>query len=120
MFLAVSDFDAVCDLQAQAVKNSEAASKRHAAGLAMEEIASPDGDDPSDGEDVGDIAGGGVELEQPAMPQGVAANTPTVSTPTASTRNRKGKEKVGASGAVLMSLFLTRAYLRHLRILLVI
>ncbi|KAK0585084.1 hypothetical protein LWI29_023208 [Acer saccharum] len=35
------DFDTVCDLQAQAVKNSEAASKRHAAGLAKEGIVGP-------------------------------------------------------------------------------
>ncbi|KAK0571838.1 hypothetical protein LWI29_022453 [Acer saccharum] len=51
------DFDTVCDLQARAVKNSEAASKWHAAGLAKEGIASPDGDDPSDGEDAGDVTG---------------------------------------------------------------
>ena len=43
------------------MKNSEAASKRHAAGLAKEGIASPDGGDPSDGEEVSDVAGGGVE-----------------------------------------------------------
>ncbi|KAK0572290.1 hypothetical protein LWI29_029247 [Acer saccharum] len=47
------DFDTVCDLQARVVKNSEAANKRHAVGLAKEGIASPDGGDPSDGEDVG-------------------------------------------------------------------
>ncbi|KAK0606839.1 hypothetical protein LWI29_005032 [Acer saccharum] len=55
------DFDTVCDLQARAVKNSEAASKRHAAGLSKEGIASPDGGDPSDGEEAGDITKGGVE-----------------------------------------------------------
>ncbi|KAK1555663.1 hypothetical protein Q3G72_029692 [Acer saccharum] len=55
------DFDTVCDLQARAVKNSEAASKRHAAGLAKEGIAGPDNDEPSDGEDAGDVTGGGVE-----------------------------------------------------------
>ncbi|KAK0575203.1 hypothetical protein LWI29_035401 [Acer saccharum] len=49
------DFDTVCDLQAQVVKNSEAASKKHAAGLAKEGIASPDGDDPSDGKEAGDV-----------------------------------------------------------------
>ena len=43
------------------MKNSEAASKRHAAGLAKKGIASPDGDDPSDGEEVGDVSGGGAE-----------------------------------------------------------
>ncbi|KAK0581705.1 hypothetical protein LWI29_016980 [Acer saccharum] len=71
------DFDTVCDLQARTVKNFEAASKRHAAGLAKEGIASPDE---------------------------VAANAPvvttTVATPAAATPNRKGKEKVGASGGV--------------------
>ncbi|KAK0571468.1 hypothetical protein LWI29_016523 [Acer saccharum] len=61
------DFDTVCDLQARAVKNFEAASKRHAAGLAKEGIASPDGDDPSDGEEAGDVTGGGVESGQPSM-----------------------------------------------------
>ncbi|KAK0571754.1 hypothetical protein LWI29_020980 [Acer saccharum] len=43
----VCDFDTVCDLQARAVKNSEAASKRHAAGLAKDGIASPDAVTPS-------------------------------------------------------------------------
>ncbi|KAK1578078.1 hypothetical protein Q3G72_027349 [Acer saccharum] len=73
------DFDTICDLQAWAVKNSEAASKRHVAGLAEERIASPDGDDPSDE---------------------VVANTPVATTPAATTPSRKGKEKVGASGGV--------------------
>ncbi|KAK0606564.1 hypothetical protein LWI29_000692 [Acer saccharum] len=45
----VCDFVTVYDLQAQAVKNYEATSKRHAAGLAKEGIASQDGDDHSDG-----------------------------------------------------------------------
>ncbi|KAK0577115.1 hypothetical protein LWI29_027927 [Acer saccharum] len=80
----VCDFDTVCDLQARAVKNSEAASKRHAAGLAKEGIVSPNGDDPLDGEE--------------------AANTPVATTavtiPAAATPSRKGKEKVGASGRV--------------------
>ncbi|KAK0598870.1 hypothetical protein LWI29_000210 [Acer saccharum] len=70
------DFDTICDLQAQAVKNSEAASKRHAAGLAKEGIASPDGDDPSDGEEAGDVSGGGAELGRPPIRAEVAANTP--------------------------------------------
>ncbi|KAK0590293.1 hypothetical protein LWI29_025068 [Acer saccharum] len=65
------DFDTVCDLQARAVKNSEAASKRHAAGLANEGIVSSDE---------------------------VAVNTPVATTPTTATPSRKGKEKVGASG----------------------
>ena len=58
------DFDTVCDLQARAVKNSEAASRRHAAGLAKEGIAGPDGDDPSDGEEDADTPVGGSEEEQ--------------------------------------------------------
>ncbi|KAK1580809.1 hypothetical protein Q3G72_000332 [Acer saccharum] len=89
------DFDTVCDLQARVVKNSEATSKRHAAGLAKEGIASPDGGDPSDGEEVGDVTGGGVESRQPPVHPEVAASTPAATNP-----NRKGKEKVGVSGAV--------------------
>ena len=44
----VSEFDVVCDEQAQAVKNSEAASQRHAAGLSNEGVAPPEGDDSQD------------------------------------------------------------------------
>ncbi|KAK0575463.1 hypothetical protein LWI29_001021 [Acer saccharum] len=81
------DFDIVCDLQARAVKNSEAASKRHAAGLAKDEIAGPDGDDHSDGgEEADDVSRGG------------AVNTPAA--PAAVTPSRKGKEKAGASRGV--------------------
>ncbi|KAK0577369.1 hypothetical protein LWI29_032119 [Acer saccharum] len=99
------DFDTVCDLQARAVKNSEAAKKRHATGLAKEGIAGPDSDEPSDGEDAGDVAGGGVESGQPPMraeaaasvPVAAAAATPTTAaaatTPAATTSSRKGKEK---------------------------
>ncbi|KAK0576376.1 hypothetical protein LWI29_016381 [Acer saccharum] len=100
------DFDTVCHLQARAVKNFEAASKRHAAGLAKEGIASPDGDDPSDGEDTGDVTGGGVESRQPPMRAEatatipVAATATAATTPTATTPSRKGKEKVGVSGGV--------------------
>ena len=98
------DFDTVCDLQARAVKNSEAASKRHAAGLAKEGIVSPNGDDPSDGEEAGDVFGGGAESGRPPMRAEVAANTPVATTavtiPAAATPSRKGKEKVGASGRV--------------------
>ncbi|KAK0582902.1 hypothetical protein LWI29_030944 [Acer saccharum] len=65
------DFDTVCDLQARAVKNSEAKSKRHAAGLAKDGIAGPDES---------------------------AANTPAATV--AATPSRKGKEKAGASGGV--------------------
>ncbi|KAK0585696.1 hypothetical protein LWI29_032630 [Acer saccharum] len=85
----------ICDLQARVVKNLEAASKRHAAGLAKEGIASPNGGDPSDGEEVSDVARGGVESGQPPVHPEV-----TASTPAATTSNRKGKEKVGVSGAV--------------------
>ncbi|KAK0581929.1 hypothetical protein LWI29_019678 [Acer saccharum] len=98
------DFDTVCDLQARVVKNSEATSKRHAAGLAKEGIAGPDGDDPSDGEDAGDVTGGGVESGQPPMRAEAAATVPVATaaatTPTATTPSRKGKEKVGVSRGV--------------------
>ncbi|KAK1576572.1 hypothetical protein Q3G72_015021 [Acer saccharum] len=95
LLFAVCDFDTVCDMQARAVKNSEAASKRHAAGLAKEGIASPDGGDPSDGEEVGDVTRGDVESGQPPVHPEVAASTPAATTP-----SRKGKEKVGISGVV--------------------
>ncbi|KAK0574719.1 hypothetical protein LWI29_028069 [Acer saccharum] len=107
------DFDTVCDLQARVLKNSEAANKRHATGLAKEGIAGPDGDDPSDGEDAGDVTGGGVESGQPPMRAEAAATVPAATaaattpatataatTPTATTLNSKGKEKVGVSGGV--------------------
>ncbi|KAK1564453.1 hypothetical protein Q3G72_003572 [Acer saccharum] len=115
------DFDTVCDLQARAVKNSKAASKRHAAGLAKKGIAGPDGDDPSYGEDAGDVTGGGVESGQPPMRAEAAATVPVAAvatvpvaaaatvpvaaaaatipiaaaaatTPTATTPNRKGQK----------------------------
>ncbi|KAK0585643.1 hypothetical protein LWI29_031746 [Acer saccharum] len=97
------DFDRVCDLQARAVKNSKAASKRHAAGLAKEGVASPDGGDPSDDEDTGDVDGERVELRPSPVRPGAAASTPTVTanvaTSTAATApSRKGNEKVGVSG----------------------
>ncbi|KAK0586720.1 hypothetical protein LWI29_011332 [Acer saccharum] len=82
-----------------AVKNFEAASKRHAAGLAKEGIAGPDGDDPSDGEDAGDVTKGEVESGQPPMRAEVAVNIP-VAAAAATTPSRKGKEKVGVSGGV--------------------
>ncbi|KAK0573748.1 hypothetical protein LWI29_013000 [Acer saccharum] len=98
------DFDTVCDLQARAVKNSKAANKRHATSLAKEGIASPDGDDPSDGEEAGDVSRGGTESRRPPMCAEVAANTPVATTaattPAAATPSRKGKEKVGASRGV--------------------
>ncbi|KAK0573752.1 hypothetical protein LWI29_013027 [Acer saccharum] len=102
---AVYDFDRVCDLQARAVKNSEAASKRHAVGLAKEGVASPDGGDPSDDEDTGDVDGERVELRPSPVRPGAAASTPaatataTVAASTAATTpSCKGKEKVGVSG----------------------
>jgi hypothetical protein len=49
-FFSVSEFDIVCDEQARAVKNSEAASQRHAAGLSKEGVAPPEGDDSQDDE----------------------------------------------------------------------
>ncbi|KAK0574025.1 hypothetical protein LWI29_017136 [Acer saccharum] len=98
------DFDTVCDLQARAVKNSEAASKRHAAGLAKEGIASPDGDDHTDGEEAGDVSRGGAESGRPPMRVEVVASThvatATTTAPAAATPSHKGKEKVGASGGV--------------------
>ncbi|KAK0594230.1 hypothetical protein LWI29_020845 [Acer saccharum] len=100
------DFDRVCDLQARAVKNSEAASKRHAAGLAKEGVASPDGGDPSDDENVGDVDGERVDLGTSVCPDD-AASTPvvtdsvaasTAASTAATAPSRKGKEKVGVSG----------------------
>ncbi|KAK0588177.1 hypothetical protein LWI29_035418 [Acer saccharum] len=96
----------VCDLQARAVKNSEAASKRHAAGLAKEGVASPDGGDPSDDENVGDVDGERVDLGTSVCPDD-AASTPvvtdsvaasTAASTAATAPSRKGKEKVGVSG----------------------
>ncbi|KAK0570632.1 hypothetical protein LWI29_004136 [Acer saccharum] len=97
------DFDRVCDLQARAVKNSEAASKRHAAGLAKEGVASPDGGDPSDDENTGDVDGERVELGTSPVCPDAAASTPavtdSVAASTAATApSCKGKEKVGVSG----------------------
>ncbi|KAK0582818.1 hypothetical protein LWI29_029917 [Acer saccharum] len=91
------DFDTVYDLQARAVKNSEAASKRHAAGLAKEGIASPDGDDHLDGEEAGDVSRGGAESGRPPMRAEIAVSTPVATsaatTPAAATHSCKGKEK---------------------------
>ena len=82
------DFDTVYDLQARAVKNSEAASKRHATGLAKEGVASPNGGDHLDGEDVGDGPREGVKSGELPLHREVAASTPS----------RKGKEKVVLQG----------------------
>ncbi|KAK0572997.1 hypothetical protein LWI29_001633 [Acer saccharum] len=79
------DFDRVCDLQAQAVKNSEAASKRHASGLAKEGVASPDGGDPSDDEETGDVDGWRVELRPSPVRPGAAASTSAATSTTATT-----------------------------------
>ncbi|KAK0572445.1 hypothetical protein LWI29_031558 [Acer saccharum] len=101
------DFDRVCDLQAQVVKNSEAASKRHAAGLAKEGVASLDGGDPSDDENIGDVDRERVELGTSPVCPDAAASTPTVTDSVAASTaastaatapSRKGKEKVGVSG----------------------
>ncbi|KAK0594828.1 hypothetical protein LWI29_001006 [Acer saccharum] len=64
------DFDTDCDLQARAVKNSEA-----------------------DGEEANDITEGGVESGQPPVHTEVAANTSAAATP-----SHNGKENVGVSG----------------------
>lgn len=69
----------VCDLQARAVKNFEAASKRQAVGLAKEGITTPDGGDPSD-EELGDFDREGVELGQPPIHKKDAASAPPAST----------------------------------------
>ncbi|KAK0591299.1 hypothetical protein LWI29_038178 [Acer saccharum] len=87
----------------RAVKNSEAASKRHAAGLAKEGVASPDGGDPSDDENTGDVDRERVELGTSPVCPDAAASTPavtdSVAASTAATApSRKGKEKVGVSG----------------------
>ncbi|KAK0573562.1 hypothetical protein LWI29_009920 [Acer saccharum] len=86
------DFDTVYNMQARVVKNSEVASRRHAAGLAKEGIFDPDGGDPSNGEDTGDILGGDAKTGQPPARQEVAEVT-------ASAPSHKGKEKVGVSRA---------------------
>ncbi|KAK0576231.1 hypothetical protein LWI29_013973 [Acer saccharum] len=89
--------------RSQAVKNSEAAGKRHAAGLAKKGIAGPDGDEPSDGEDAGDVTRGRVESGQPPIRAEAAASVPiaaAATTPAATTSSRKGKEEVGVSGGV--------------------
>ena len=85
----VSDFDIVCDEQARAVKNYEAASQRHAAGLSKEGVAPPEGDNSQDSEEGGDVPTPNVETVQPR------GNDEVVRMPTPS---RKGKEKVGTSG----------------------
>ena len=98
LLLAVSDFDAVCDSQARAVKNSEAVRKKRAAGSAKEGVASQDDGNPSDGEEVGNVAGGDVEPVQLTVPQGVTTNAPPASISSTSISARKGKGKVGAPG----------------------
>ena len=98
LLLAVFDFDAVCDSQARAVKNSEAVRKKRAAGSGKEGVASRDDGNPSDGEEVGDVAGGDVEPVQLVMPQGVTANAPPARISSTSISARKGKGKVGVSG----------------------
>ena len=95
----MSDFDAVCDLQARAVKNSEAVGRKRATGSSKKGVANVKGGDPSDGEDVGDIVGGIAGTDPPAKPRGASATIPAVSVPATKTSSRKGKKKVGASGS---------------------
>ena len=94
----MSDFDAVCDSQARAVKNSEVVSRKRAAGSSKKEVANVEGRDPSDDEEVGDIVGGNAETDKPAMPQVASSTISAVGAPAAKLSSRKGKKKVGASG----------------------
>ena len=61
----LSDFDVICDEQARAVKNSEAASQSHATGLSKEGVAPPKGDNSQDSEEGGDVPTPIVEGVQP-------------------------------------------------------
>ena len=88
--LSVSEFDAVCDQQARSVVNSAAASQRYAAGLAKERIAPPEGDD---SQDSGDVGGAPVRTAASDHPVGHLAVS------VRGAPSRKGKEKVGGSGA---------------------
>src|SRR5579862_102524 len=99
LFLVVSDFDAVCDLQARAVKNSEAVGRKRATGSSKKGVANVKGGDPSDGEGVGDIAGGIAGTDPPANSRGASTTIPAVSAPATKISSRKGKKKVGASGS---------------------
>ncbi|KAK0594153.1 hypothetical protein LWI29_008757 [Acer saccharum] len=79
-------------------------------GLAKEGIASPDGDNHSDGEEAGDVSRGGAESGRPPMHAEVAASTcatAAATTPAAATPNHKSKEKVGASGGSVTFQILT-------------
>jgi hypothetical protein len=85
-YFSVSEFDIICDEQARAVKNAEAASQRHAAGLSKEGVAPPEGDDSPDAG-----AGGDPEVaEVVAQPRDGGRDMPP------QVPSRKGKEKVGA------------------------
>ena len=81
------------------MKNSEVVSRKRAADSSKGGVASVEGGDPSDGEEVGDIAGGNAETDQPAMPRGASTTIPAVSAPAAKLSCRKGKKKVGAFGS---------------------
>ncbi|KAK0592109.1 hypothetical protein LWI29_013480 [Acer saccharum] len=100
------DFDRVCDLQARAVKILRLPVRDTPLVLAKEGVASPDGGDPSDDENVGDVDGERVDLGTSVCPDD-AANTPVVkdgvaasiaASTAATAPSRKGKEKVGVSG----------------------
>ena len=86
---SVSEFDIICDEQARAVKNAEATSQRHAAGLHKEGVAPPDGDDSPD------AGAGGVPdvVEVVAQPRVGSEDMPP------QVPSRKGKEKVGVPEA---------------------
>jgi hypothetical protein len=86
----VGEFDLVCDDQARSVVNSAAASQRHAAGLAEGGIAPPDGDDSPVSGDVGGVPARTTASDHP---------TGRLAVSTRAAPSRKGKEKVGGSGA---------------------
>ena len=86
----MSEFDLVCDEQARSVANSTAASQRHAAGLAKEGIAPPEGDDSQGSEDVGGVPARTIASDHPIGCLAVS---------TRAALSRKEKEKVGGSGA---------------------
>ena len=86
----MSEFDLVCDEQARSVANSAAASQRHAAGLAKEGIAPHEGDDSQGSEDVGGVPARTTASDHPVGRLAVSVRAAP---------SRKGKEKVGGSGA---------------------
>ena len=91
-YLAVSDIDVVCDEQAQAVKNSIAASQRQAAELAKEGIATSDGNDSQDSEGIDGGPEQNVGFDQHHKSQNVVQEIVV-----RRTTSQKGKEKVSTS-----------------------